>query len=125
AGAAAVRGDRLRGLRSAATTIESAGCERSGPPAAADRAADRWNAAEPAAAATRRHAWRARFGSARLRTARLRTARLGPIWPRSIGPRPSGPDIRDAIWYAAIPIRVRRPVALGTTTATTDTAGRR
>src|SRR5438876_857419 len=59
------------------------------------------------------------------RSARLGPARLGPVWPRPIRPGSIRPGrLRDAIWRAAIPGGVRRPVRLGTTAAI-DAAGRR
>src|SRR5258708_6453452 len=145
-GTAAPRGDGLRRLGTGDAEIEQAGCQRSGAADPPDRAADRRDAAKPAAAAIRRHAGRARFwatrlgatrlgatrlgatrlgsarlGSARLRTTRLWSARLGSIRPGSIRARQSRPELRDAIRPAAIPVGVRRSGRLGTTAATDAT----
>src|SRR5258708_27839889 len=76
-GTAAPRGDRLRRLRPGAAAIEPAGCQRSGAADPPDRAADRRDAAKPAAAAIRRHAGRARFWATKLVATRLRATRLG------------------------------------------------
>src|ERR1700716_428813 len=66
AATATTRGNRLRCLRPSAAHAEPAGCQRSGAAPAADRATDRRNAAEPAAATICRHARRPGLGSARL-----------------------------------------------------------
>ncbi len=99
-------------LRPGAAPAEPAGGERSGE-------ADRWNAAEPAAATICGHARRPR-----LRSARLRSARLGSIWPGSIRAGQSSAEPRRAIWRAAIPVGVRRSSRLGTTAATNPTGCR-
>src|SRR6266446_7491195 len=74
AGTVAARGIRICRLRPGAAPAEPAGCQRSGEADPAHRAADRGNAAEPAAATICGHA----------RRPRLRSARLGSIWPGSI-----------------------------------------
>src|SRR5258706_16338027 len=64
-GTVAVRGNRICRLRPSPAHAEPAGCQRSGEADPADRATDRGNAAEPAAAAICGHAGRPRLGSIR------------------------------------------------------------